>query len=39
VNVAEEIGQIIVADVDSERAAELLAEDGEALQRLIMRQD
>jgi len=39
VNVAEEIGQIIVADVNSERAAELLAEDGEALQRLIMRQD
>ena len=39
IKVADEIGAIIVADVNSERVAELLEEDGEALRRLIAKDD
>jgi isocitrate lyase len=36
-SVAEEVGEIIVADVDKERVKELLAPDRAALQALIAR--
>ncbi len=38
-NVYQEVGDIIVADVNHERIAELLAPDGEALGRLIRKED
>jgi isocitrate lyase len=38
-NVYQEVGEIIVADVNQERIAELLAPDREALKRLIAKQD
>ena len=38
INVAEEIGAIIVADVNTERVAELLDEETDALTRLIAKQ-
>ncbi len=37
--VSDEIGDIIVAEVDTERVAELLAPDGKALKRLIEKKD
>ncbi|MGB6205442.1 isocitrate lyase ICL2 [Mycobacterium sp.] len=38
-NVYQEVGEIIVADVNQERIDELLASDREALKRLIAKQD
>jgi isocitrate lyase len=37
--VKEDVGEIIVADVNQERIAELLAPDRAALQKLIRKQD
>jgi isocitrate lyase len=37
-DVAQEVGQIIVADVDDERVAQLLAPDRTALGKLIRKQ-
>ena len=38
-NVYQEVGEIIVADVNQSRIDELLAPDREALKRLIAKQD
>ena len=38
-DVSHEVGQIIVADVDASRVAELLAPDSQALMKLIAKQD
>ena len=38
-NVYQEVGEIIVADVNQPRIDELLASDREALKRLIAKQD
>ncbi len=38
-SVKEDVGEIIVADVNQERIAELLAPDRVALQKLIRKQD